>query len=101
MSTENIEDLYSAMISAGINVEWYDTYLYSTLQIRMWNSDYTVYRVFGESVDERGQRYPGFESCLYEAAPDSDYSDGYAGGDVYFATVRECIRYLKVVSHRV
>lgn len=101
MSTENIEGLYTAMTSAGFNVEWYESPMDDTLQIRMWNSDYTLYRVFADSVDERGNDYPGFESCLYEAAPDSDCSDGYAGGEVYFDTVLECIRYLKVVSHRV
>ena len=101
MTTENIEDLYRAMVSAGFNVEWYDTHMYSTLQIRLWNTDYTAYRVFGQSTDERGDLYPGFESCLYEAAPDSDYSDGYAGGEVYFDGVRDCMRYLKVTHHRV
>lgn len=101
MITENITDLYDAMVSAGFNVEWYEAPEDDTLQIRMWNKDYTLYRVFADSVDENGKDYPGFESCLYHAAPDSDCIDGYAGGDIYFDTVRDCIRYLKVVSHRV
>lgn len=85
-SAEAFNDLWAAMLQAGMDVEHVEDPTTLTDNIRVWHSaDHEMYTEIAPALDEDGAEFPGFNWTDYEVVEDgadddthSDYSKSVA-----------------------